>query len=136
MIHRQHQHTVAASNRKISMKLTLTFITLALLRANSLGVVMAMLASTGDAQERDPQESVVRDIASRRELFVDSFLIDRLENASLKLHSSAKVPRAQSPLIGGYATVMKDGQLYRAFYRSSNPMYKGELFDGNPGEMT
>lgn len=120
----------------IPIKLTLNFIILRSLTTKWLIAVIAMLASVGHAQEHDPQEPVVRDIGSRRELFVDFFLIDRLENASLKLHSPAKLPRARSPLIGGYATVIKDGELYRAVYRSSNPMYNGERYDGNPGEMT
>jgi hypothetical protein len=136
MMPQSRQSTVTASDRMIPIKLTLNFIILRSLTAKSLITVIAMLASAGHAQEHDPQEPVVRDIGSRRELFVDFFLIDRLENASLKLHSPTRVPRARSPLIGDYATVMKDGELYRAVYRSSNPMYQGEQYDGNPGEMT
>ena len=83
-----------------------------------------------------PEPAPVRDIGSRRELFLDKFLIERLDNASLKLHEPAKAPRPRSPLIGGYATVIKDGELFRAVYRSYNPTYKGEQYDGNPGEMT
>jgi hypothetical protein len=83
------------------------------------------------------QEAVpVRDIGSRREVFVDRFLIERLDNTTLMLHEPTKVPRPRSPLIGGYATVIRDGDLFRAVYRSSNPTYKGEQFDANPGEMT
>jgi len=83
-----------------------------------------------------PLPPSVRDIGSRRELFVDKFLVERLDNATLKLHEPAKVPRPQSPLIGGYATVIKDGDLFRAVYRSYDPSYQGEQYDGNPGEMT
>ena len=84
------------------------------------------------AQEPEP----VRDIGSRREVFVDRFLIERLDNTTLRLHQPTKVPRPRSPLIGGYATVIKDGELFRAVYRSVDPSYKGEQFDANPGEMT
>ena len=44
-----------------------------------------------------PEPSPTRDIGSRRELFLDKFLIERLDNASLKLHEPAKrrVPRAR-----------------------------------------
>ena len=83
-----------------------------------------------------PEPSPTRDIGSRRELFLDKFLIERLDNASLRLHEPTKTPRPQSPLIGGYATVIKDGELFRAVYRSYDPSYKGEQYDGNPGEMT
>ncbi len=62
------------------------------------------------------------DIGSRLELFVDRFLIDRLDGAALRLHSP--VPRevvfvfdkpyeqAQS----GYMTMLKDGDQYRMYY--------------------
>ena len=78
-----------------------------------------------------PQPSPAREIGSRRELFLDEFLIERLDNATLKLHEPAKTPRPRSPLIGGYATVIKDGELFCAVYRSYDPSYKGEQYDGN-----
>ena len=84
----------------------------------------------------EPLPSSVREIGSRRELFIDKFLIDRLNNATLKLHEPTKTQRPQSPLIGAYVTVIKDGDLFRAIYRSYDPAYKGEQYDGNPGEMT
>lgn len=99
-------------------------------------LALGWIASTAYSQELTPGDSVVREMGTRRELFVDRFLIDRLANATLRLHSPTKVSRGQSPLVGGYATVMKDGDRFRAVYRSSNPAYKGELYDGNPGEMT
>jgi len=99
-------------------------------------LALGWIASTAYSQELTPKEAVVRDLGTRRELFVDRFLIDHLENATLRLHSPTKASRAQSPLVGGYATVIKDGDRFLAVYRSSNPAYKGELYDGNPGEMT
>ena len=75
-------------------------------------------------------------IGSRRELFVDKFLVERLDNATLKLHEPTKATHPKSPLIGGYATVIKDGDLFRAVYRSYDPSYEGARYDGNPGEMT
>ncbi len=84
----------------------------------------------------EPRPAPVREIGSRRELFIDKFLIDRLNNATLKLHEPTKTQRPQSPLIGAYVTVIKDGDLFRAVYRSYDPAYKGEQYDGNPGEMT
>lgn len=64
------------------------------------------------------------DIGTRLELFVDEYLIERLQGVELKLHSP--VPRevaisfADVPWEGTvsfYPTVMKDGYLYRAYYR-------------------
>ena len=65
----------------------------------------------------------VIDIGSRRELFVDHYLIDKLDGASLKLHE----PRDEGIALqldrqweGPYPwtfTVLKDGDLYRMWYR-------------------
>jgi len=99
-------------------------------------VVLALFASAAPAQDPDSKESIVLKIGARRELFVDRFLIEWLDNATLNLHEPAKEPRPQSPLVGGYATVIKDGDLFRAVYRRYDPSYEGEQYDGNPGEMT
>ena len=69
-------------------------------------------------------------IGSRRELFVDSFLIDRIEGAQLRLHSpvSAGVAfRFDQPWEGAYNayfSVFKDGETYRMYYRGYNPQAK------------
>ncbi|MCH7728218.1 MAG: hypothetical protein IH991_17330 [Planctomycetes bacterium] len=65
------------------------------------------------------------DIGSRRELFVDDFLIDQLDRAQRRLHH----PRAREIAIvhdapwegagSGYHTVIKDGDLYRMYHRGS-----------------
>jgi len=67
----------------------------------------------------------VVDIGSRRELFVDDFLIDQLDRAQRRLHH----PRAREIAIvhdapwegagSGYHTVIKDGDLYRMYHRGS-----------------
>jgi len=63
------------------------------------------------------------DVGSRRELFVDHFLIDRLDGASLRLHEpqpAETVLRFDRPYEGvyaGYVTVLKDTQTYRMYYR-------------------
>lgn len=62
-------------------------------------------------------------IGSRRELFVDSLLIDRMEGAALRLHHPLPLGTAlafDEPWEGpfsAYATVIKDGSLYRLYYR-------------------
>ena len=75
------------------------------------------------------------DIGSRRELFVDGLLIDRMHRAELELHHPVKAPRPKSPLPERHMmTVIKDGDLYRAYWRGSDPSYTGELHTGHAGE--
>ena len=78
----------------------------------------------------------VIDIGSQRELFVDRHLIDRLEGATLKLHSPQLTPLAPGSFRGAYNTVIKDGDLYRRYYRAVVEGYQGEGYDGHPGEYT
>ena len=66
------------------------------------------------------------DLGARRELFVDDYLIERMDNAQLRLHEP--VPRNvaiehDAPWEGntsGYHTIFKDGRLFRAYYRGSH----------------
>ena len=77
------------------------------------------------------------DIGSRLELFVDRQLIDRMEQVELRLHEPQKLPRAKVTFRGYYATVIKDGDLYRAYYRGNDPSYKGKRgHSGNASETT
>jgi hypothetical protein len=80
------------------------------------------------------------DIADRRELFIDDFLIAELRGATLALQTPIPVPLdAEAFADAGYATVVKDGPLYRAWYRAYQPDYiltAESSFDGNPGEYT
>ncbi|MDR1724734.1 MAG: hypothetical protein LBR84_12450 [Tannerella sp.] len=69
----------------------------------------------------------VIDIGDNRELFVDDFLIDRLDGVVLKMHEphdEGAVLYFDKPWEGafcGYCTVIKDGDIFRVYYR------------GNPG---
>ncbi|MBI3680083.1 MAG: hypothetical protein HY235_06765 [Acidobacteria bacterium] len=80
----------------------------------------------------------VVDIGSRRELFVDRLLIERLVNARLELQKpvdKGEVLRLDKPWEGafcGYFTVLKDGGRYRLYYRG----LPGAGRDGNPEEVT
>ena len=74
--------------------------------------------------EQETQSNAVREIGSRRELFVDNYLIDQLNDASLRLHH----PQPAEPAItfdkdeagfGGYSTVLKDDDAYRMYYRAT-----------------
>jgi hypothetical protein len=70
-------------------------------------------------------------IESRLELFVDNHLIEKLEKASLKLHSP--VPREiafyeDAPWegnYGGYHSVIKDGEQFRYYYRGTQRLDDG-----------
>jgi len=64
------------------------------------------------------------DVGSRRELMVDSYLVDRLEGkAALQLHSPTprevvlQMNRAWEGVYSGYFTVLRDGDRFRMYYR-------------------
>ncbi len=63
------------------------------------------------------------ELGTRRELFVDDFLIDSLDGTQLKMHSPHRVGVAlqfDEPWEGafcGYVTILQDGPLYRMYYR-------------------
>ena len=78
-------------------------------------------------------EEMVLEIGSRRELFVDRFLIERMENTSLKLHEPELMPPMSEPADNlEYGTVIKDGNLFRLFTRDD----RGAKFDGDVSEVT
>jgi hypothetical protein len=66
------------------------------------------------------------DLGSKRELFVDEYLIDSMEGVALKLHK----PQAQDVALvcdapwegntSAYFTLFQDGDIYRAYYRGSH----------------
>jgi len=76
------------------------------------------------------------EIGSRLELFVDDLLVESMERVSMRLHRAFPQPLAESPLAISYTTVIRDGDLYRAYYRDCVPGYDGHMQDGNPGEIT
>jgi len=73
--------------------------------------------------EPAPGNSPVLDLGSRRELFVDSYLIDQMKNTRLSLHhprDEGSVLKFDKPWEGRfciYSTVIKDGGKYQLFYR-------------------
>ncbi len=81
------------------------------------------------------------DIGRRLELFVDDALVESMNGVSFRLHEPVKQVAAKSSLPrgafeGSYGTIIKDGDLYRAYYRALIPGYDGKRGDGHPGEMT
>jgi hypothetical protein len=99
-------------------------------------VVCCTLTPAGHAAAPE-QRDVIR-LGSRHELFVDRFLIDTMTAATLTLerpHDEGVVLRFDKPWEGrfcGYATVIKDGSLYRLYYRGL-PSSGG---DGSDREVT
>ncbi len=75
------------------------------------------------AADLSVNDSKALDIGSRRELFVDHFLIDRMQDTRLSLHhpkdegSVMKFDKPWEGLFCIYSTVIKDGSKYRLFYR-------------------
>jgi hypothetical protein len=78
------------------------------------------------------------DIASRRELFVDHYLIDRLDGVRMVLHHPhdegivLKFDESWEGPFCGYCTVIKDGDKYRFYYRGLPEAGK----DGSEREVT
>ena len=71
----------------------------------------------------EPSGPQAIDIGSRRELFVDDLLIDRLAGTRLELHPPQpreivlKFDQPWEGLYSGYETVLKDGDVFRFYYR-------------------
>ena len=57
------------------------------------------------------------DIGARRELFVDDLLIGKLDGTKLKMHEPHQLRRMPPRPFGHYATVLKDGEKLRLYYR-------------------
>lgn len=78
------------------------------------------------------------DLGSRRELFVDRYLIDRLDGVSFRLHEprdegvAFTFDKPWEGLFSGYCTIIRDGDRLRAYYRG---MPKAGA-DGSDGEAT
>ena len=76
-------------------------------------------------------------IGDHRELFVDDYLIGKMKNVSLRLHQPVdegavlKFDKPWEGLFCGYCTIIKDGDLYRAYYRG-RPQAGA---DGDTGEV-
>ncbi|WP_145172695.1 hypothetical protein [Gimesia aquarii] len=60
----------------------------------------------------------VIDVGSHRELFVDRFIVDKLEDATLKLHAPQLMPPVTPARPHGhYATVLNAGDKFQFYYR-------------------
>jgi len=109
---------------------------------NRFGILPYLFLSTilslpvTHAQPGKNQATVPVNIGSRLELFVDSLIVENLNGVELCLHSPVKLSLPESPVKGGYMTVIKDGDLYRAYYRVIDENVAGEKTDGTTAEYT
>ncbi|MFT5092953.1 MAG: hypothetical protein ACI93T_001775 [Porticoccaceae bacterium] len=123
--HHCESYEATADSQKLSRKLRAVVLVVA-------SILVLLPASTVWSQSID--------IGSRRELFVDRLLIESMSGAELRLHHPVKAPRPKSPLPENYYfTVIKDhddkGDLYRAYWRETDPNYPGPFHTGHAGEM-
>jgi hypothetical protein len=89
---------------------------------SGVGCLLVVLGLFGMGPTASADDPGVIEIDTRRELFVDEFLIDRRENLELRLQ--APVPRAvvlehDAPWEGsgcGYHTIFRDGAVIRMYY--------------------
>tara|TARA_R110002095_G_scaffold28435_1_gene28311 strand:- start:449 stop:1921 length:1473 start_codon:yes stop_codon:yes gene_type:complete len=95
-------------------------------------LVEILVVSRLQAEENRPLE-----IGNRRELFVDDYLIGRLQGTELRLHHPVdegiviKFDKPWEGLFCGYCTIIQDGDLYRAYYRGR----PSAGADGDEGEV-
>ncbi|MEX0726067.1 MAG: hypothetical protein WD065_07345, partial [Planctomycetaceae bacterium] len=96
------------------------------MRYSRLRPAMALLLAAASWQTIQPSAAAADepiDVGSRRELFVDDYLIDKLYQVRLELqkpHDEGIAFPFDEPWEGafcGYATIIKDGGKYLAFYR-------------------
>jgi len=86
-------------------------------------LLVAMVAQSSAAHG---ESSSPIDIGSRRELFVDHFLIDKLDRATLQMHRpvdrgpTLKFDKPWEGLFCAYVTIIHVDGKYQAYYRGSN----------------
>jgi len=106
--------------------------------STAIVIVMASISYTFSQEVQTTLNSEGIDIGSQRELFVDYYLIDKMQGAELRLHE----PRDEGPVFyfdnpwegqfSGYCTIIKEDSLFRAYYRGIPTVGN----DGNKNEVT
>ena len=93
---------------------------------------------------RQPAGNKIIAIGSRLELFVDDALIEKMDGVHLQLQTPQMQPLSDRPFPTGihspterapYATVIKDGEVYRAYYHDIIPNYQGPWPVKNPAQI-
>ena len=89
-----------------------------------------LIANAVDSGERLPNPL---ELGLRRELFIDHFLVDKMNGVTLKLHEPKLAPSSSEPAENlEYGTVIKDGDIFRLYTREG----RGAKFDGDSSEVT
>jgi len=82
-------------------------------------------------------QNVFYDLGSKRELFIDKHMIEKMHNTKILFHTPIKQPLSKSPLKKtAYATVIKTKKHYIAYYRANDPTYTGIKKTGYPNKLT
>lgn len=93
--------------------------------------IIVLIVFVGDSIAQSVSGPI--DIGSKRELFVDKFLIEKMERVDLKLHEPKLEPPMTEPANNlEYGTVIKDGELFRLYTRDG----RGAKHDGDEPEVT
>ena len=82
-----------------------------------LSVVVFAVLSIATVPLVADQPVAAVDLGARRELFVDDLLIGKLDGTKLKRHEPHRLRRMPPRPYGHYATVLKDGDKLRLYYR-------------------
>jgi hypothetical protein len=107
-----------------------------MMRSSSYFRIVALLFVLAASASRAAAQAPI-DIGSRLELFVDRYLIDRTDHVELKLREPIEQPMAKSPLpLRHMITIIKDGELYRAWYRDTDKSYPTPLHTGHEAYHT
>jgi hypothetical protein len=107
-------------------------------RSVRLALLTALTFLSGFGRADEPAAPKPIDLGARRELFLDSFLVDQLTGITLVLErprDEGIVLRFDRPWEGrfcGYATVIHDGPRFRLYYRGLS----GAGGDGSAAEVT
>lgn len=100
------------------------------------GVAMTMTVAWALADEPQASGTPIA-IGDRLELFVDDHLVEATKGVAFHMHEPVRQPPARSPLPrGSYGTIIRDGEVYRAYYRAEIPGYAGTREEGHSGEIT
>ncbi|MFA5687715.1 MAG: hypothetical protein WC959_00970 [Kiritimatiellales bacterium] len=88
------------------------------------------IAITGKACTTNGSDEEPVNIGNRREIFIDRFLIDNLDNLTMQLQTPRSEFVSGMPASGGYATVILADNIYHYYYRVRHKVLTGEAVYG------
>lgn len=107
-------------------------------RPSGIVFTLVLLASSATLWVQITDAADPIDIGSRREIFVDRFLIDPLSTATLRMHEprdegvALKFDQPWEGPHAGYVTILRDGDRFRMYYRGISKLGP----DGSDHERT